>query len=172
MQVSEKLRNSANGEQKGNHSSTNSSTRTRQTCSALNSNELILGLFAGVVLKARDATSFTKMISEGGISKVKTQKLAEGERLAEANFFVAHLKTGRGLYAYHHRSASITSDFSWLCGKAFYHEKRRLLAERLAQAGLTVKEKKAFKCEPPRKFSLWLSINRQIFSLNFKALKD
>jgi hypothetical protein len=129
------------------------------------------GFLAGVVLKARDATSFTKMLLEGGIGKVKSEKLGEGERLAEANFFIVHPDTGRGLYAYHYRSASMTSDFAWACQKAFNNQRIKLLKAKLDTRGLKTKEIAALRKSHRGKFSLSQLLNQTDLKHFLKHIK-
>jgi hypothetical protein len=75
----------------------------------------------GVVLKVKDAKSFTKLTSRGGKRIMTAEALPIGEDLAEANVFIAHPKTGSGLYAHHGGSASLTYDFGKLIGSELRH---------------------------------------------------
>jgi hypothetical protein len=129
------------------------------------------GFYAGVLLKARDSVSFTKMVKEGGISKLRAEKLQEGEQLAEVNFFIAHGKTGRGLYAHHHRSASLTSDFGWVVARAFRTEAKSILQALLKQDGLTEKEKKKLRQSHHGRFWLAQLLNEGTLKQFLKGLK-
>ena len=74
--------------------------------------------WGGIILKIRDAKKFTKLVNKDGKLVFTTSDLAEGERLAEINFFLAHGETGAGIYAHHYQSASLSS-FGWLARKNF-----------------------------------------------------
>lgn len=104
--------------------------------------------WAGVIVKIRDAKSFTKMRKEKGVVVVSTEELKEGEHLAEANFFLAHKSNGHGLYSYHYRSSALLTDFANFCARRFQEvaKERRDLALKEPIA-LTQKQKKAIRKE-------------------------
>ena len=91
--------------------------------------------FLGVLIKARDARTLTTMRRQGGVFTVKAKPLPEGEKVSETNFFLAHHLTGRGLYAHHHGSASLTMNFGRLCIKNFDQRRRALMEAAVTAAG-------------------------------------
>ena len=111
--------------------------------------------FLGVLIKARDARTLTKMRSEGGVFTVKAEKLREGEKVTETNFFLSHHATGRGLYAHHHGSASLTLGFGRLCAKNFSARRRDLMEAAVTAAeGVSRKEEAALRKTYSGRFSL------------------
>lgn len=98
--------------------------------------------WAGVLLKIRDAKAFTKLKDENGVLVVSAETLAAGEKLAEANFFIAHSSNGHGLYSHHYMSASLLGDFRYFCAQRF-HEARKTARENAMSAPGLSKYKQA-----------------------------
>ncbi|MCW1885540.1 hypothetical protein OKA04_12440 [Luteolibacter flavescens] len=54
--------------------------------------------WAGIILKARDARSFSKLVRAGGAIRMTAEELKDG-KIAESAYFLAHPTSGRGLVA-------------------------------------------------------------------------
>lgn len=98
--------------------------------------------WAGVLLKIRDSKSVTKLRDEGGVLTVTAEKLAEGEQLAEPNFFLAHKSNGHGLYCHHYLSSSLIGDFGDFCSRQFAWKVKAKQVELIAGRDLKPFDKK------------------------------
>lgn len=84
--------------------------------------------WAGIILKVRNARSFTKLTEQGGKSILTSDILAVGDNLVESSFLLANPASGAGLYANHHLAASFNTGFS----PVLLEEFRRIQEERIA----------------------------------------
>jgi len=123
--------------------------------------------WGGILLKVRDARGFNKLIrDQDGKRKVTAEKLKANEEIAEVNFFIAHPVTGSGLYAHYHQSASLVSDFRWVCYKTFDEHRKECRNAALAADGLSNSEQKAIRA----RYQGTLSLNQLVRSEQLKAL--
>jgi hypothetical protein len=95
---------------------------------------------AGLVLRVRDSQAFMKFIDNGGQQVLTAEELGEGEKLAEASFFVAHPDTGSGLITHHYHATSIMS-FGILCSRIFNAHRKAAYAAAIAAAGSTAERR-------------------------------
>jgi hypothetical protein len=97
--------------------------------------------WAGVLLKIRDPKAITTLRKQNNVLELKAETLKEGERLAEANFFIGHVSNGHGLYCHHYLSASLLGDFGYYCGQRFQEMRNEKMEKALSAAtGLNPKK--------------------------------
>jgi hypothetical protein len=86
----------------------------------------------GLLLTVRDVRHFTQIQEAGGQFILTTETMKDGAHPADANFFIVHASTLRGLYLHYFHSASLNT----LCYelKHLYDELRRLEMERAVEA--------------------------------------
>ena len=129
--------------------------------------------WAGVLLKIRDPKAITKLKEENGVLVVSAEKLEEGERLAETNFFLAHESNGHGLYCHHYMSASLLGDFGYYCSHRF-HEIRKTKLEAALATNSSMKASQLGKLK--KRYAGRLMIEQVLkpgtFDAHIKALKE
>lgn len=94
--------------------------------------------WAGIVLRARDAKSFSKLVKADGKLHMTAEELKDG-KIAESSYFLAHPTSGRGLIATYWGSPGVPA-VTWALKKAF--AARQTLLRQAATAEVTgIKEK-------------------------------
>jgi hypothetical protein len=127
--------------------------------------------WGGIILKVRDAKTFTKLAEVNGNLTITAETLADNEKLAEINFFVAHSATGSGLFTHHYQAASL-GNFRWLCARIFDDERKARIKTIAANKDLKPIERKRQTKE--LKGRLWLSqlCQEEGFKALIKKLKS
>jgi hypothetical protein len=127
--------------------------------------------WAGVLLKIRDAKLFTKMRRENGVIIVSTEKLEEGERLAETNFFIGHETNGHGLYCHHHLSASLLGDFGYYCGHRFREIRKAKMQKAISAPGLSASKVRKLRKQFNGRLMIEQIVKPGTFDAHIRALK-
>jgi hypothetical protein len=100
--------------------------------------------WGGMLLKIRDAKAYMKLTEKDGKTVLTAEDLAENEKLAEVNFFLAHPETGSGLYAHHSQSASLIN-FGRVCNRVFNTDRREQKKTEVNGNHLSKDEQEAIK---------------------------
>jgi len=128
--------------------------------------------WTGFLLKIRDSRAFTKQRMENGTVVFGAEKLEDGERLAEGNFFVAHESNGHGLYCYHHMSASLLGDFGYVAGRMFHAAVKERRDALVKEHGPSSKATKAGKKALAGKLLIAQTLRPGTFNAYVKKLKE
>jgi len=128
--------------------------------------------WAGVLLKIRDPKAITKLKEENGVLVVCAEKLEEGERLAETNFFLAHESNGHGLYCHHYMSASLLGDFGYYCGHRFHEIRKKKLEAAVSNPALSGNQARKLKKQYSGRLLIEQILKPGTFDAHIKALKQ
>jgi hypothetical protein len=128
--------------------------------------------WTGFLLKIRDSRAFTKQRLENGTVVFGAERLEDGEKLAEGNFFVAHESNGHGLYCYHHMSASLLGDFGYVAGRMFSVAVKNLRDALVKEHGPSSKETKAGKKALAGKLIIAQTLRPGTFNDYVRKLKE